>query len=235
MSGGLGPRWPRRARRLAGVVPRDLPRSLLRPDDDVPALLTRLHAGAVRGRARVHVVQLTEPWACDLGVEMVVAGEFAGDVLRHVEATPDAPPPEPDALTGRVLGTGVEVAGEIVSLRRPSIDGRALAALRGATGAVLVADTKRVRARDLAVAVDMLSGLDIGLLGLVVWEGRIPRDPNWALGGSRRDTPLDAGRPLAALPPAPVVEVAPEPPAVPATPATKPRRRRSPATDSASA
>ena len=153
------------------------PVAVLRARDDAAAVLTRLYAAVVRGRGDVHVVQLTPASACDLGAELAVAARIVGDRPRHRAITPAAPGP---GVTDRPGAPVADPTVTVSSLRRPRIDGPALRLLREARAAVVVADTARSRRRSVVDALEMLDGLGVDVRGLVVWRGRIPRDPAWA-------------------------------------------------------
>lgn len=159
-----------------GGPPAATPTVPVRPDDDVPGVLTALWADALRGLPTVHVLQLTDPAACDLAVELVLAAELAGDAVGYEDATPDALAPEPDAVSARFPPLPLP-ASTVVAVRRPRLDGAVVRVLREAEAAVLVVDrtTPRAVRRD---AVGKLAGLGVELRGLVSWRGRVPRDPS---------------------------------------------------------
>ncbi len=155
-----------RAKALLGVL--DVPGAVVRRRDDVAAVLTRFFADAVRAHDAVHVVQLTDESRADVGVELHAAGHIVGDARPYQDLA--------TAATTDTTGTSAGAPGPgLHGLRRPRVDGVAVKALRGASSAVLVVDTRRSRAADVADAAAMLDGLGVAVRGVVVWRGRIPR------------------------------------------------------------
>lgn len=167
-------------RRLVAQVP--APYSVVGDGEDVPALLTRLYAMVVRDHwgggegDTTHVVQLTPWWVCDLGFELVSAGRILGHAPVHGDLTPELPvdPPEPESPFA--AGTGVPTP-TLLSLRHPVVDDRVRTALGDASRVVLVADTARTDRRTVQGSVAALRDLGTVVAGLVVYRGRIPRDP----------------------------------------------------------
>ena len=155
---------PRRGRVKALLEVLDVPGAVVRPRDDVAAVLTRFYADAVRAHDAVHIVQLTDAARADVGVELHAAGHIVGDARPYRDLTAD-PAAEGAASHGRGLH----------GLRRPRVDGIAVKALRGASSAVLVVDARRGRPAAVADAAAMLDGLGVAVRGVVVWKGRIPR------------------------------------------------------------
>ena len=154
---------PRRGRVRALLEVLDVPGAVVRPRDDVAAVLTRFYSDAVRAHDAVHIVQLTDAARADVGVELHAAGHIVGDARPYRDLTAEAAP------EGAAAGRGLH------SLRRPRVDGLAVKALRGGSSAVLVVDTRRSRPAAVADAAAMLDGLGVAVRGVVVWKGRIPR------------------------------------------------------------
>lgn len=150
------------------VAPVPGARAFLVWTDDAPAVLTRFWVGAVRGQGPVLVLQLSDADRLDLAGELAAAGRLVGDAVTHRDLTPGATPPAP--ISGRSL--------VVSALRTPVVDGAAVAALRAAAPAVVLAvDTAHTGRRDVDVALDVVRGLGLSVRGVVVWRGRLPRDP----------------------------------------------------------
>lgn len=136
--------------------------------DDAPAVLTRFWVGAVRGQGPVLVLQLGDRDRLDLAAELVAAGRLIGDAVVLRDLTPGAPPPDP--ISGRAL--------VVSALRTPTIDGPALAAAHLAAPAVVLAvDTAHTDRAAVDKALAALRALGREVRGIVVWRGRLPRDP----------------------------------------------------------
>lgn len=167
-------------RRLVAQVP--APYSVVGDGEDVPALLTRMYAMVVRDHwgggegDTTHVVQLTPWWVCDLGFELVNAGRILGHAPVHGDVTPDLPvdPPEPESPFAAAAGVPTPT---LLSLRHPVVDDRARAALGDASRVIVVADTARSDRRTIQGSMAALGDLGTVVAGLVVYRGRIPRDP----------------------------------------------------------
>lgn len=169
-------------RRMVEQVP--APYSLVGDGEDVPALLTRMYAMVVRDHwgggdsDTTHVVQLTPWYSCDMGFELVSAGRILGHAPVHGDITPDVPvdPPEPDDPADAPVGAPTPT---IFSLRHPSVDASVRSALADADRVIVVADTSRSDRRTVQDTVAALSELGVVVAGLVVFRGRIPRDPSY--------------------------------------------------------
>jgi hypothetical protein len=136
--------------------------------DDAPAVLTRFWVGAVRGQGPVLVLQLGDRDRLDLAGELVAAGRLIGDAVVLRDLTPGAPAPAP--ISGRAL--------VVSALRTPTVDGAALAVAQFAAPAVVLAvDTVRTDRAAVEKALAALRALGREVRGIVVWRGRLPRDP----------------------------------------------------------
>lgn len=172
----------RRVRHLVAQVP--APYSVIADGIDVPAVLTRLYAMAIRdrwgggGSDTTCVLQLTPWYACDIGIELV----YAGRIFGHAPIWEDMSPGlmvEPLGLDEGDAAQSDAPTPRLISVRGSVLDSSVREALSSVGRTIIVMDTARVKRADVLDAMSKLGQDGVLVAGLIVYRGRIPRDPSY--------------------------------------------------------
>ena len=139
-----------------------VPAVVLAPRVGPSLVLAELYRDHLRELPSVTVVQLSRPASCALGAELAKAAELVGDRREHHDADSGVPEPaDPWVRTHRLT----------------AVDELLVRALRGTGPTVLAVQTATARRGELERTVSGLRAIGAAPVAVVVFLGRIPRDP----------------------------------------------------------